>query len=66
MSSIEGLPLDFRAAYLTECFEPLAEYIAEKRNEKIPQQYKKSYLYNCLTYIMSLFGDEIYSRSIVK
>lgn len=60
MTSIKGLPLDIRTAYITECFEPLAYYIEKERPEKISKDNKKNKLFNCLTYIISIFGEEVF------
>jgi len=68
MTNIGGLPLDMRTAYFTECFEPLALYVSTQvKNELIPQENPKRpnpTLYDCIDYIISLYGQICFSNEI--
>lgn len=65
MSSIDGLPLDMRTAYFTECFEPLAKYHSTMENVRIAENErangdKYGDLFNSIKHIVLFYGSEVF------
>jgi hypothetical protein len=65
MTHLKGLPIDMRLAYMTECFEPLAQYDARIHDRKIPKNDTRiewNTLIDYLHYIFNIYGKMFFRR----